>query len=127
MNLNEKGYTYPIVLMIMIISCLFFTFQLQLFLSEKQIHHESKKILQQEYYFHTALKKIEVSLLNNHLTIGTGVLVFHSGVVNYRIEAFTTSLLKITISIKLGTSGEVVGIAYYDKNQFKMVKWIEKN
>jgi hypothetical protein len=124
---NEKGFTFPLVLIFIILISLFLTFQLQFFLSEKRLHHESITILKQEYYMHSSLKRIESSLQNNMLPIGSGQYVFQSGFANYRVESYSLNMLKVTINIKLHTLEENVGIAYYDKNQVKMIKWIEKN
>lgn len=127
MRQKEKGFTYPFVLMIVILFSLFFTLQLQFYLSEKRLFHESKTILIQEYYMHTAVKKIEASLQSNSLSIGTGEYLFHNGSANYRIETYSSSLLKTTVTIKLDTMEEIVGFVYYDKNQKKMIKWVERN
>jgi hypothetical protein len=76
---------------------------------------------------HNVVKKIESSLQKNLVSIGTGKYVFQNGVANYLIEPYSSSLLKITITIKLNTLDEIVSYAYYEKNQMKMTKWVERN
>jgi hypothetical protein len=124
---NEKGFTYPLVLMMIILFCFFFTYQVQFYLSEKKFFHESVIILKQEYYMHTAVKKIETALQANFFSSGTSQYDFHTGQAIFRVEPYSSHLLKITITIKLNTLEEIVGYAYYDRYQMKMTKWVERN
>jgi hypothetical protein len=124
---NEKGFTYPFVLMMIILFCFFFTYHVQFYLSEKKFFHESEIILKQEYYMHTAVKKIETALKGNLLSPGFGKYDFRAGQAIFRVESYSSNLLKITITIKLNTLEEIVGYAYYDINQKKMTKWVERN
>jgi hypothetical protein len=124
---NEKGFTYPYVLMMIILFCFFFTYQVQFYLSEKKFFHESAIILKQEYYMHTAVKKIETALKSNLLSLGFGKYDYQTGQAIFRVESYSSNLLKITITIKLNTLEEIVGYAYYDINQKKMTKWVERN
>lgn len=124
---NEKGFTYPLVLMIIILFCFFLTYQLQFFLAEKKFFHESNVVLKQEYYMHTAVKKVEASLQKYLISTGSGQYPFQNGVVSYRIEEYSSNLLKITLTLKLNTLEVNVSYAYYDKIQMKMTKWVERN
>jgi hypothetical protein len=124
---NEKGFTYPLVMMMIILFCFFFTYQVQFYLSEKKFFHESAVILKQEYYMHSAVKKIETALQSNLLSPGSGQYDFQNGQAIFRVESYSSNLLKITITIKLNTLEEIVGYAYYDSNQKKMTKWVERN
>jgi hypothetical protein len=127
MRHSERGFTYPLLLMMIVLLNLFFTFQMQFYLSEKRLSHETVAILKQEYYMHIAVKKLEDLLQGNLLPLGTGKLLFSSGVANYRVESFSSTTYKITISLKLNTIVEIFGYAYYDRNQKKMIKWVERN
>lgn len=127
MKHSERGFTYPLLLMIIVLLNLFFTSQMQFYLSEKRLSHETVTILKQEYYMHVSVKKLEVLLQNNLLPLGTGKLLFKSGVANYRVETYSSTIYKITISLKLNTIVEIFGYAYYDRNQKKVIKWVERN
>lgn len=127
MKLNEKGFTYPLVMLLIVFFCFFLTYQIQLSLAEKRFFHESVVILRQEYFMHNVVKKIETSLQNNSLSIGTGQFEFQNGMAFYRIESYSSNLDKITITIKLGTLQEMICYAYYDKTQQKITKWVERN
>ncbi|HYK72377.1 MAG TPA: competence type IV pilus minor pilin ComGG [Pseudoneobacillus sp.] len=127
MKNNQKGLTYPVVLMVIMLFSFFFTYQMQLYLSEKQLHQASKVILRQEYYMHSAVKKIEEGLVSNNISIGTGQFAFKKGIVLYKVESYSSLLLRVTFTVKLNTLEEAAGISIYDKNQKKMIKWIEKN
>lgn len=75
----------------------------------------------------STFKKIETSLQSNSYNLGAGQFVYRSGSAIYMIETAPNNMLKISITTKLSTSEEAVGIALYDKNLKKMVKWVEKN
>jgi competence protein ComGG len=124
---NEKGFTYPLILMMIILFCFFFSYQVQFYLSEKKFFHESIVILKQEYYMHTAVKKIETELQSNILLPRYGQYDYQTGLAIFQVESYSSNLIKITITIKLNTLEEIVGYAYYDINQKKMTKWLERN
>lgn len=124
---NDKGFTYPLVLMMIILFCFFLTYQVQFYLSEKKLFHESIVILKQEYYMHTAVKKIETELQGNLLSPRAGQYNFQTGLAIFRVESYSSNLLKIIITIKLNTLEEIVGYAYYDVSQKRMTKWLERN
>jgi hypothetical protein len=123
----ERGFTYPLLLMMIVLMNLFFTAQMQFYLSDKRLSHETVTILKQEYYMHIAVKKLERLLQNNLLPLGTEELLFASGLANYRVETFSSTTYKITITLKLDAIVEIFGYAYYDRNQKKMIKWVERN
>ncbi|WP_442594880.1 competence type IV pilus minor pilin ComGG [Neobacillus sp. D3-1R] len=127
MKNNQNGLTYPIVLMVAILFFSFLVYQMQFYLSEKQLHHETEIILKQEYYLHLAVKKVEEGLNHNSILIGSGQFTFKKGSVVYKVESYSTSLLRINFTVKLNTLEEAVGIGYYDKTKKIMIKWIEKN
>lgn len=76
---------------------------------------------------HSAVKKMEEGIERNSISVGTGQFVFKKGIVLYRVESYSSSLLRVTFTVKLNTSEEAAGVSFYDKNQKKMIKWIEKN
>ncbi|MFD2446040.1 competence type IV pilus minor pilin ComGG [Bacillus sp. CGMCC 1.16607] len=127
MNRNEKGLTYPVVLFIIVILSLFFTLQIQFYLSEQKLFQQSKNILKQEYYMYISFYKLEKSLTDNEFLNSTGQYHYYNGTANYRIESLSSTMMKASITIRMNTSEEMFGYGLYDKNKMKMVKWIEKN
>ncbi|MHC0035934.1 competence type IV pilus minor pilin ComGG [Pseudoneobacillus sp. C159] len=124
---NEKGFTYPIVMLLVLLFSFYFTYHIQFYLGEKAVFQESKKVLKQEYYFHSTVKKLERYLQNTPNFTSSGLYVYNSGQANYLIESYSNQYLKVTISLKLTTMNEVEGTAFYDKTQYKMTKWLERN
>jgi hypothetical protein len=124
---NQKGFTYPLLLMVIILLSFFFTYQVQFYLAEKRILYQTAIILKQEYYMLSAVKKVEAILQSSTPKIGISQYVFHDSMVTYRIENQSESLLKITITLKLNSLEEAVGYAYYDKGIMKITKWVERN
>jgi len=88
--------------------------------------HESKTILNEEFYFLSSVRKIENQLRNGEPINNSGILSFKEGKVDYIKEDLGVSL-KITFTITLNTGEKAVGFGYYDKNLKKLIKWVEKN
>jgi hypothetical protein len=124
---NEKGFTLPLTLSIMIVFILFLTFQVEQLLTERKMFHETKSILQQEYYMLVSIKKIEKQLVTGETLPAKGKMNYLYGNIDYQIDLPSGNTQKITLSLVL-TSGETAwGYGYYDKNAKKIIKWVEKN
>ncbi|MCQ6278085.1 competence type IV pilus minor pilin ComGG [Bacillus sp. EB600] len=127
MSKNQKGFTYPLTLAILITFLIFFSIQVQQLLTERKMHQETKIILQQEYYMLTTVKKMEGKLQSGDLVETKGTFQFLNGYVDYQADLPSGSTQKITFTLHLHSGETAVGFGYFDKNLKKLVKWIEKN
>ncbi|AGK54879.1 competence type IV pilus minor pilin ComGG [Bacillus sp. 1NLA3E] len=126
MFINQKGFTYPLSLCMLLLFSTFVLLHTQLYLNEKKLAHETETILNQEYYLLSSVRKIESQLRNGEPINNSGVLSFREGKVDYIKEDLGVSL-KITFTMTLNTGEKSIGFGYYDKNLKKMIKWVEKN
>lgn len=126
---NEKGFTFPLTLCIILLVSVLLTIQLEQYLSEKRLMRESELILKQEYYFLSSMKDAATHLeqMVDADELPTKVNLFSDGEVEYRTEKLTESLFKVTFDLKMESLPVLTGFGYYDKEEGKMIKWIEKN
>lgn len=123
---NEKGFTFPLSLCMLILVSTFVIVHTQLYLNEKKLTHETETILKQEYYYLYSVRKIETQLQNGELLQNSGVFSLQEGRVDFIKEDMGSSL-KFTFNLTLFSGEKSVGFAYYNKTQKKMIKWVEKN
>jgi hypothetical protein len=127
MKKDENGFTYPLTLSILIIFLFFFSIRVEQLLSERKMAHETKKILEQEYYMLSSAKKIEKILQDGGPIELKGTFDYKYGKLDYQANIPTNELQEITFNLQLD-SGEISKeIGYFDIRSKKMVKWIEIN
>jgi hypothetical protein len=121
---NEKGFTYPLTLTILILFLLVFSFRVEQLLTERKLSHESAVILQEEYYFQSSFRKIETIMLTG--TIPTaGLFTFLKGNMGYQADSPIGTVQKVNFTLKMH-SGEIMrGRGFFDLSSKKMIKWIE--
>ncbi|WP_040208030.1 competence type IV pilus minor pilin ComGG [Neobacillus jeddahensis] len=126
MKNNEQGFTYPLILCLLILFLLFFSMQIELFLTEKKMVHESTAILQQEYYFLSTAKKIEELQIEGNIPV-KGTIVYSDGIMTYQPETPTENVQKVKFTLTLSRSDPVSGIGYFDTRTKKLIRWVEAN
>ena len=125
---NEKGFTYPLTFCLLLLISLLLTIFLEQFIAEKRLNEQSVIILKQEYYFLSSVMNVEneLRLLEDEFVL-SGMLMFSEGQMDYKTEKLSEGLLKVMFDLRMDGLPVVSGIGYYDKEEEKMVKWIEKN
>jgi hypothetical protein len=123
---NEKGFTFPLSLCMLLLISTFVVIYTQQYLNEKKFAHETETILKQEYYFLVAVRKLETQLQNDEPILNKGQYIMQKGRMDFTKEDLGTTL-KFNFSLTLSTGEKAIGIAYYNKIQRKMIKWVEKN
>jgi hypothetical protein len=124
---NQKGFTYALTLSILISFLVFFSIQVQQLLVEKKVYHETKIIIQQEYYMLVSVKKMEAKFQSGETIATKGTFQFHNGHVDYTADTPSGSTQRITFTLKLHSGETATGFGYYDRSLKKIIKWIEKN
>ncbi|WP_191090620.1 competence type IV pilus minor pilin ComGG [Niallia endozanthoxylica] len=125
---NQKGFTYPLTLCMLILFSTILAIYLEQYLTEKRMLTETENILKQEYYIVSTLKTMEESLAVEGRTNHTGSIEFYDGQAEYVIEEITGSLWEIKLQIKTGIdSRQFSGTAFYDTDYKKIIKWVEKS
>lgn len=126
MNLNQRGFTYPLTLSILIVFLFYFSTHVEQLLEERKMFHETKIILQQEYYTLVSVKKME-KILQSQTLLGKGTLTFRYGKMDYLAALPSGNTQQITFTLYLQSGQSSLGFGFYDSNSKKLIKWVEKN
>ena len=125
---NQKGFTYPLTLCLLILLSTTLTIQIEQYITEKRMLNETETILKQDYYFLSTIELLQSQIAISDPMPTTGSLDFNDGQVSYTIVELSEKELeiKLILTMKRG-NGEVEGSAFYDKSLGKIVKWNEMN
>ena len=125
---NQKGFTYPLTLCLLILLSTTLTIQIEQYITEKRMLNETETILKQDYYFLSTIEWLQSQIAISDPMPTTGFLDFNDGQVSYTIVELSEKELeiKLILTMKRG-NGEVEGSAFYDKSLGKIVKWNEMN
>ncbi|MEH7124509.1 competence type IV pilus minor pilin ComGG [Bacillus sp. JJ1773] len=124
---NEKGFTYPLTFSIILLVALLLTMHIEFYLSEIRFLQESEALLKQEYYLLSSMKRMEDILRAEDEDQYTGVFSYSDGDVRYETDKLTDTLLMSTFNLHMGTKIEMLAYGYFDTEEGKMIKWIERN
>ena len=125
---NQKGFTYPLTLCLLILLSTTLTIQIEQYITEKRMLNETETILKQDYYFLSTIELLQSQIAISDPMPTTGFLDFNDGQVSYTIVELSERELeiKLILTMKRG-NGEVEGSAFYDKSLGKIVTWNEMN
>ena len=125
---NQKGFTYPLTLCLLILLSTILTIQIEQYITEKRMLNETETILKQDYYFLSTIESLQSQIAISDPMPTTGFLDFNDGQVSYTIVELSEKEIeiKLILTMKRG-NGEVEGSAFYDKSLGKIVKWNEMN
>lgn len=125
---NQKGFTYPLTLCLLILLSTTLTIQIEQYITEKRMLNETESILKQDYYFLSTIELLQSQIAISDSMPTTGFLDFNDGQISYTIVELSERELeiKLILTMKRG-NGEVEGSAFYDKSLGKIVAWNEMN
>lgn len=125
---NQKGFTYPVTLCLLILLSTVLTIQIEQYITEKRMLNQTETILKQDYYFLSTIESLQSQIAISDPMPTTGFLDFNDGQVSYTIIELSEKEIeiKLILTMKRG-NGEVKGSAFYDKNLGEIVKWNEMN
>ena len=125
---NQKGFTYPLTLCLLILLSTTLTIQIEQYITEKRMLNETETILKQDYYFLSTIELLQSQIAISDPMPTTGFLDFNDGQISYTIVELSERELeiKLVLTMKRG-NGEVEGSAFYDKSLGKIVTWNEMN
>ena len=124
---SEKGFIYPLSLCIYLLFIQFLILFFGIYINKRTIELESVNSIMQEYYFLSALVDIEDQLVHNESPSSTGVYAFVNGDVYYTIVQQSSVDYKIDYQLWLSGKKPISGTSYFNKEQNKMIKWVEIN
>jgi ComG operon protein 7 len=125
---NQKGFTYPVTLCLLILLSTVLTIQIEQYITEKRMLNQTETILKQDYYFLSTIESLQSQIAISDPMPTTGFLDFNDGQVSYTIIELSEKEIeiKLILTMKRG-NGEVKGSAFYDKSLGEIVKWNEMN
>ena len=125
---NQKGFTYPVTLCLLILLSTVLTIQIEQYITEKRMLNQTETILKQDYYFLSTIESLQSQIAISDPMPTTGFLDFNDGQVSYTIIELSEKEIeiKLILMMKRG-NGEVKGSAFYDKSLGEIVKWNEMN
>jgi hypothetical protein len=127
MRKSERGFTYPLTLVVFILFLSIFSFRVEQLLSERKLSHETTVILQEEYYFHSSFKKIEKILQSGGGVPVKGSFSYQKGIMEYQADIPIGSVQRIIFTLKLQSGETVSGRGFFDLATKRMIKWAEIN
>jgi len=125
MRNQEKGFTYPLTLCLLIVFILFFSMQVDRLVSERKIAYESQAILQEEYYFLSSVKKIEAMLLTAGSIPSTGAFQYKNGRIQFTTEPVSGTIQKVNFTLSLHSGHRIIGQGTFDTRTKKLTNWFE--
>src|SRR4051812_42592503 len=119
---NQKGFTYPLTLCLLILLSTTLTIQIEQYITEKRMLNETETILKQDYYFLSTIELLQSEIAISDPMPTIGFLDFNDGQISYTIVELSERELeiKLVLTMKRG-NGEVEGSAFYDKSLGKIV------
>lgn len=123
---NEKGFTSPLCLSLLLLISLLFVIQMEVYLNEKRIAAENHLLLKQEYYFMNTVKYAEKMMRSEEKPIVSGYRSFSEGEVSFHSSVHADHVYIVNFRMKLKTGNTINGLGYYDNTMKKMIKWVEK-
>jgi hypothetical protein len=125
MRNNQKGFTYPLTLCLLILFLLFFSMHIEQLLTERKMAHETALILREEYYFFSSLKKIEELFQTGGNIPAKGTISYEFGSMDYEAEPPTGYVQKVNFTLRLDSGETIIGRGFFDTRTKKLTKWVE--
>ncbi|AZU63321.1 hypothetical protein CHR53_19770 [Neobacillus mesonae] len=125
MKHNESGFTYPLILILLIIFLLFFSMNVERLLSERKLVHESETVLKEEYYYLTTVKKVEKMLETERGIPAKGSIYYQFGEMSYQTDPPAGNSQKVYFSLKFKSGLTVMGNGVFDLSTKRLIKWTE--
>jgi len=124
---NEKGFTYPLTLCMLIIFSIVLVIHIDQYVIEKRMFMETETILKQDYYLLSSVRKVETILATNVEIVNSGSFEFYDGHADYQLKKITDTIWEINIQLMTGKKITITGIAYYDSDRQKVIQWVERS
>jgi hypothetical protein len=127
MRNNENGFTYPLTLAVVILTLFLFSFRVEQLLTERKMSYENTIILQEEYYFHSSVKKIEEIMQAGGVIPSKGTFTYLKGSMGFQADIPIGTVQRINFTLRMHTGATVTGRGIFDISSKEMIKWIEFN
>lgn len=123
--MGERGFIYPVTLVIFTLFSLFLFIEWNQYVTEKKFADDMKYHEKKEFYFLQSLKKLETILMEETFPI-EGIFQYKDGIVSYKVDEIGEALLQVTLYVEIESREKTMGLGYFDRDFKKIIKWIEK-
>lgn len=123
MKNNQQGFTYPLTLCLLILFIMFFSMRIERLQTERMLAHETAAILQQEFYFLSSVKKIEVIFQSGGSIPSKGTINFLNGAMDYQAETPSGYVQKVNFTLRTKAGESIIGRGFFDTRTKKLIKW----
>lgn len=124
--MNERGFVYPVTLVIFTLFSLFLLMQWNQYVTEKRFSADIKYHEKKQFYFLQSIKKLE-GLLSGDALLKEGSFKYKDGVVSYKTNEMGGNLVQVTFYVEIDSREEMIGLGYFDRDLKRMIKWMEKD
>lgn len=105
---------------------IFFVSITDFYINKKKIIEETKVQYRNDYYLMSTVKDIERKLSNQELASKAGKYMYNYGTVQYTIQPYSEIEEKVDYLLTATPNYQINAISYFNIEQHKMTKWIEK-
>ena len=98
---NQKGFTYPLTLCLLILLSTTLTIQIEQYITEKRMLNETETILKQDYYFLSTIELLQSQIAISDPMPTTGFLDFNDGQISYTIVELSERELEIKLILTM--------------------------
>jgi competence protein ComGG len=125
MRNEEKGFTYPLTLIVLLLFLTFFTVRIEQLMIDRKMAHETSLILQQENYFLSSIKKVEQIYQSGTTIPSKGTFLYINGKMEFQSEKAVGNVQRITFTLRLNSGETVIGRGYFNTSIKRNIKWVE--
>jgi hypothetical protein len=125
MREGEKGFTYPFTLMLLLLFLLCFSMRIEWLMAERRMAHENFMIMQEEYYYHSTVRKIEKIYQLGTPVPAKSTFVFSKATMEYQSENPVGTVQRINFTLTLNTGEKCITRGFFDLTTKKLTKWVE--
>lgn len=124
--MNEKGFVFPMVLIIATSIMLLIGFMVEQFILEKRFYKEVEESLISDHLLRLAVFDLEQEWRGvEEMTIHNGILFYPKGDVYYEVISQNDKLASVRCYGSTLNERKSIAVIHYDKSLQKVVKWIE--
>lgn len=122
---GQKGFTYPLTLMMLLLFLLYFSAKIEWLMAERKMEHEKMLILQEEYYYLSTVKKMENLYQSGGAAPAKGTFTFSNGSMYYQSENPIGTFQRINFTLTMASGEKCIAQGTFDTSSKKLTKWIE--
>lgn len=123
--MDERGFTFPVSLSLLLLVSLFLLILLNQYLTEKQFVKQIEEFEQNRFYFFQSMLQVERMIIEGEQE-QSGRFPYEHGTVYYNIDEIADNLFHIELELERNNGASLEASFYFDEIGGKTIGWIEK-